>query len=89
MFNIYLHDALDHSTEIESFDTLEEAKESFEWHKKQGPSGYDIAIELLEVDAIDEDSEYFTTPVQDIDYHEWFTQEEWEAAHPSGLAEDA
>ena len=80
MFNIYLHDALDHTTEIESFETLEEAKESFEWYKKQGPSGYDIAIELEEVDVIDEDSEDFIS----IDYHEWFSQEEWEAEHPSG-----
>ena len=83
MFNIYLHDALDHTTEIESFETLEEAKESFEWYKKQGPEGYDLAIELEEVDIIDDETEDFIS----IDYHEWFTQEEWEAAHPGGFPE--
>ena len=81
MFNIYLHDALDHCIEIESFDTLEEAKESFAKYKEQGPEGYDLAIELEELEIIDDETEDFITH----DYHEWFSQEEWEAAHPSGF----
>ena len=80
MFGIYLFDALDHHQELGTWETLEEAKEAFEGYKKEGPEGYDLAIELEEIIG---DYEDFNS----IDYHEWFTQEEWEAAHPSGFCD--
>ena len=76
-FNIYFEDALDHCTEVDSFDTYEEAKKAFNEYVKEGPDGYDIGIELAEVIGDYED-------MITHDYHEWFTQEEWDAAHPSG-----
>ena len=77
-FNIYLEDALDHSQEIDSFETYEEAKKAFDSYIKDGPDGYDIGIELAEIVGDYED-------MITHEYHEWFTQEQWEAAHPSGF----
>ena len=77
-FKIYYEDALDHCTDIgDEFDTYEEAKKAFDSYVKEGPEGYDIGIELAEIIGDYED-------MITHDYHEWFTQEEWEAAHPSG-----
>ena len=78
VFMIYFEDALDHSISTrEEFATYDEAKVVWESYVKDGPSGYDIAVELCEVVGDYED-------IIPHDYHEWFTQEEWEAAHPSG-----
>lgn len=77
-FNIYLHDVLDHTNEIESFDTYEEAKKAFNEIVAEGPSGYDYAVELTEVIGDYDD-------MKDYDYHEWMTEEEWAEAHPSGF----
>ena len=72
---ISFEDALDHGTTVDEFDTLEEAKKCFEEHVAKGPEGYDIGVELI--DATTEDWE-------SLEYHEWFTQESWAEAHPSG-----
>ena len=74
---ICLEDALDHSTTLGEFDNLEEAQAFYKECQEDGPSGYDIGLELA---SIDEDEEWET-----LDYTEWFTQESWEAAHPSGF----
>ena len=76
-FNLYIEDALDHCQEIDSFDTYEEAKKAFDKILKEGPEGYDIGLELAEIIGDYED-------MITHDYHEWFTPEEWDAAHPSG-----
>ena len=76
-YQICIEDALEHSTQIDEFDTYEEAKKCYDECMKKGPEGYDISIEMEKIIG---DYEDFET----IEYHEWFTQEEWEAAHPSG-----
>ena len=76
-FKIYFEDALDHSTEADEFETYEEAKKAFDNYIKEGPEGYDIGVEICEVIGDYED-------MITHDYHEWFTPEEWDAAHPSG-----
>ena len=50
-----------------------------EWVAK-GPEGYDIAVEIIQED---DDEEWET-----LDYHEWFTMESWNEAHPSGFPDD-
>ena len=70
---ISLEDALDHINQIGEFDNLEDAKAFYNQCLQDGPTGYDIALELA---SIDDDM------TETIEYHEWFTQEEWEAAHP-------
>ena len=78
VFKIYYEDALDHCTATgDDFATYEEAKVEWDACVKEGPSGYDVAVELCEVVGDYED-------MITHEYHEWFTQEEWEAAHPSG-----
>ena len=76
-FHISFEDALDHGTTADTFDTLEEAKKAFQECIDKGPEGYDIGVELIQED---DDEEWET-----LDYHEWFTQESWCAAHPSGF----
>ena len=74
-FNIYIEDSLDHCQEIDSFETYEEAKKAFEGYIKEGPDTYDLSIEITEIIGDYEN-------LIDHDCHQWFTQEEWEAAHP-------
>ena len=75
IYHISFDDALDHSTTVDSFETLDEAKKAFQDYINKGPDGYDIAVELVEEN---EDGDW-----ESMEYHEWFTQEEWAAAHPS------
>ena len=75
-FIISFEDALDHATTADTFETLEEAKVCFDEWVKKGPEGYDIGVELIQVD----DEEWET-----LEYHEWFTMESWREAHPSGF----
>ena len=77
IYHISFDDALDHSTVVDSFEVLEEAKKAFQDYVNKGPDGYDIAVELVE-----ENDDY---ELDSIEFHEWFTQEEWTAAHPSGF----
>ena len=79
-YHISFEDALDHGTTADTFDTLEEAKEAFQKCIDDGPEGYDIGVELIEVLNEDTDDEEWET----LEYHEWFTQESWREAHPSG-----
>ena len=77
VFQIWVEDALDHGTVVDEFETLEEAKKSYDKWVAQGPEGYDLSMELLE--EIDGGEDYV--------YHEmceWFTLESWHEAHPSG-----
>ena len=80
MYNIYVDDALGHHLEVDSFESLEEAKKAFEEYKNQGPEGYELSIELEEIIG---DYEDFIS----IEYHEWLTEEEWMEKHPSGYPE--
>ena len=80
VFKIYYEDALDHCTEVDSYDTYEEAKVAWEKCVKDGPEDYDVAVELCEV--VDDYEDMITH-----DYHEWFSQEEWDEAHPSGFVD--
>ena len=73
---ISFEDALDHGTTADTFETLEEAQVAFKKYVEDGPDGYDIGVELIQEDD-DEDWET-------LEYHEWFTQESWREAHPSG-----
>ena len=77
IFRVYYEDALDHCTDTGAeYTTYEEAKKEWDACVKAGPSGYDIGVELAEV----------VNDYEDIithEYHEWFTQEEWEEAHPN------
>ena len=77
-FNIYLEDALDHYQEIDSYESYEECKKAFEGYIKDGPEGYDLSITIEEIIGDYED-------MITHDFHQWFTQEEWIAAHPSGF----
>jgi hypothetical protein len=74
---ISFEDALDHATTADTFETLEEAQKAFKECIEKGPEGYDIGVELIE-ETEDEDWET-------LEYHEWFTQESWSEAHPSGF----
>ncbi len=76
-FALYFEDALNHSTQGDVFDTYKEAKIAFDKAVEAGPEGYDLAVELIELDEDEEMIEH--------DFHEWFTQEEWETAHPTGF----
>ena len=77
---ISFEDALDHATVADTFDTLEEAKKGFDEWVAKGPDGYDIGVELIEVTNEDTEDEEW----ESLDYHEWFTLEAWNEAHPSG-----
>ena len=73
---ISFEDALDHGTTADTFETLEEAQVAFKKYVEDGPDGYDIGVELI----VEDDDEDWET----LEYHEWFTQESWREAHPSG-----
>ena len=75
---ISFEDALDHGTTVDRFETLEEAQVAFKKYVEDGPDGYDIGVELIKVDE-DADEEW-----ESLEFHEWFTQESWREAHPSG-----
>ena len=78
VFKIYFEDALDHCNDTgDEFDTYEEAKKAFNECVKAGPEGYDLSVEITEVVGDYED-------MITHDVHQWFTAEEWDAAHPSG-----
>lgn len=77
MFMVSIEDALDHSHN-EEFDTLEEAQAQYDEWLKAGPEGYELSVCLEEIIGDYED-------YREIAYHQWFTDEEWEAAHPSGF----
>ena len=79
-FIISFEDALDHGTTADTFETYEKAKVCFDEWVAKGPEGYDIGVELIQVD---DDEEWET-----LEYHEWFTQEEWCEAHPSGFPDN-
>ena len=76
-FHISFEDALDHGYTVETLDTLEEAKKAFQECIDEGPDGYEIGVELIQED---DDEEW-----ESLEYHEWFTQESWREAHPSGF----
>ena len=80
-FIISFEDALDHGTTVDNFDTLEEAQKAFQGYVKNGPEGYDIGVELIEVINENTEDEDWET----LEYHEWFTQDSWNEAHPSGF----
>ena len=73
---ISFEDALDHGTTADTFETLEEAQVAFKKYVEDGPDGYVIGVELI----VEDDDEEWET----LEYHEWFTQESWREAHPSG-----
>ena len=74
---IVIEDALDHSTTIGECDNLKDAMALYNECLEDGPSGYDLFIELAQIT----DEEDWIT----LEETSWFTQEEWEAAHPSGF----
>ena len=76
-YYIVIEDALDHGSIFEEYDDIRVANEVFQSMIKEGPDGYDIGVELVQ-EGYDEEWET-------IEYHEWFTVEEWEAAHPNGI----
>ena len=75
MFQVIIEDALDHGFIVGEYETLEEAKVSYDECVKVGPEGYEISVELEEI--IGDYDDYVS-----IEFTEWFTQEEWEEAHP-------
>ena len=77
VFQIWVEDALDHGTVVDEFETLEEAKKSYDKWVVQGPEGYDLSIELLE--EIDGGNDFIYHEA-----HEWLTLESWNEANPSG-----
>jgi hypothetical protein len=79
-FHISFEDALDHGYTVETLDTLEEAKKAFQECIDKGPEGYELSVELIE----ENDDEEWDT----LEYHEWFTLEEWCEAHPSGFPDN-
>ena len=83
-FIISFEDALDHGTTADTFDTLEEAKKCFDEWVKDGPDGYDIGVELIQVNEDEDGDEEW----ESLEFHEWFTQESWREAHPSGYPDD-
>jgi len=81
-YQITLEDALDHGTLVWEGDIKEEGENQLADYKTEGPSGYDLMVILEEV-TYDEDGE-----IDDyifIDEVVWFTNEEWNEAHPSGF----
>ena len=76
-YYIVVEDALDHGNIVDEYDDIRVANEAFQDMIKEGPEGYDIGVELVQEDY----DEVWET----IEYHEWYTQEEWEAAHPNGI----
>ena len=78
---ISLEDALDHGTTLDTYDTLEEAQKAFQGYIKMGPDSYDLGLELIEVINEDTEDEEWET----LEYHEWFTIDSWNEAHPSGF----
>ena len=80
MFQVLIEDALDHGTVVDAFDTLEEAKACYDNCLKIGAEGYELSITLERIIGDYEDFE-------ELFYHEWFSQEEWEAMHPGGFPE--
>ena len=77
-YHISFEDALDHGTTVDTFETYEEAKVSFDKWVKVGPEDYDISVEIIQVNEDEDGDEEWET----LDYHEWFTKESWEEAHP-------
>jgi len=75
MFQVCIEDALDHRTTVGEFETLEDAQVCYDECLRVGAEGYEIGVELEEV--IGDYDDYHTHA-----YHEWFTLEEWEEAHP-------
>ena len=75
MFQVMIEDALDHSFIVGEYETLEEAKVSYDECVKKGPEGYDTSVELVEI--INDYDDY-----NSIEFTEWFTLEEWHEAHP-------
>ena len=77
MFQVVIEDAYDHSNLVDEFETLEEARECYNKCLSDGPEELELSVELEEV--IDGGEDY-----KSVEYHEWFTQEEWEEAHEEG-----
>jgi len=75
MFQVTIEDALDHGFVVGEYETLEEAKVSYDECLKIGPEGYELSVELEEI--IGDHDDYVS-----IEFTEWFTQEEWEKAPP-------
>jgi len=75
MFQVMIEDALDHGFIVGEYETLEEAKVSYDECVKVGPEGYEISVELEEI--IGEHDDYVS-----VEFTEWFTLEEWNEAHP-------
>ena len=77
IYHISCEDALDHDNLVDSFDTYEAAKASFDEIVANGPEYYDMGLELIK-----EENEEWDT----IEYHQWYADvEAWEAANPNGL----
>ena len=74
MYLVSIEDALDHRY-TEEFEVLTDAQRCYQNYLEVGPEGYEISVELEEVIG---DYDDFNT----IAYHEWFTPESWEEAHP-------
>ena len=74
MYLVSIEDALDHR-HTEEFETLEEAQRCYQGYLEVGPEGYELSVEVEKV--IGDYDDYIS-----VAYHEWFTQEEWELAHP-------
>jgi hypothetical protein len=79
IYHISFEDALDHGYTVETLETLEEAQKAFKECVEKGPEGYEIGVELIQ----DDDDEW-----ESLEYHEWFTQESWCEAHPSGFPDN-
>ena len=71
---VICEDALDHSSIIDEYDDIRVANEAFQNMIKEGPEYYDIGLELVQ--------EGYDCEWETLEYHEWFTQEDWEKAHP-------
>ena len=80
-YKISFEDALDHGYTVETLETLEEAQKAFKECVETGPDGYEIGVELIQVNEDEDGDEEW----ESLEYHEWFTQESWCEAHPSGL----